>query len=290
MKRIGLLLSGGLGKGAYQIGALQAISAYFKPEDFTCVSAASVGALNAYAYLTYDLEPVADIWKNMNYKCGMRSVVSIMRSSFLKNAISENVSGRNIPCPFYVPLYDMEHHKFDYTDFSAFPPESLKEYLSAAVSLPVATKGVNIDGITYFDGGVVDNIPLMPLLKYDLDYIICIYFDRLFSFESAECDSKIIKITFPDDTIISNSVDIRHDSIVYMMETGFTRTKEILEEIFADGTEDIPKVYSAIRHRVQRLPAPKKRLTMDVVISNLNRMMRKRERLLVHTKTEQAER
>ena len=279
MKRIGLLLSGGLGKGAYQIGALQAIKTYFKPEDFTCVSAASVGALNAYAYLTDSLESVADIWENMNFKSGMRSVVSIMRSSFLKDAISENVSDRKISCPFFVPLYDMEHHKFDYTDFSALPFNKLKDFLRAGVSLPVATKGVDIDGTTYFDGGSVDNIPLMPLLKYDLDYIICVYFDRQFSFENDECDGKIIKITFPDDTIIADSVDIKHDSIVYMMKTGFSRTMEILKEIFADGTENFSRIYSAIRHRAERLPAPKKRITMDVVISNLNRMMRKCEQM-----------
>lgn len=289
MKKIGLLLSGGLGKGAYQIGALHAIKAYFKPEDFLCVSAASVGALNAFAYLTDALESVTDIWYGMNFKGGMRSVVSVMRSAFLKNAISENVSDHRIPCPFYVPLYEMEHHKFGYLDFSTLTIGKLKDYLCASIALPVATKGVNVDNVTLFDGGVVDNIPIMPLLKYDLDYIICVYFDNHFSFENAECDGKIIKITFPDDTIISNSVDIRHDSIVYMMKTGYERTKEILNEIFKDGIENTDRIYSAIRNRAEKLPAPKKRITMDVVISNLNRMMRKREQLRNRRTKEQTE-
>lgn len=56
MKHIGLVLSGGMGKGAYQVGALTAISEFFQPSDFEYVSAASVGALNTYAFLTNNIQ------------------------------------------------------------------------------------------------------------------------------------------------------------------------------------------------------------------------------------------
>ena len=55
MKNIGLVLSGGMAKGAYQIGALQAIDEFFKPSDFSFISSASIGALNSYAYLTHNI-------------------------------------------------------------------------------------------------------------------------------------------------------------------------------------------------------------------------------------------
>lgn len=42
---IGLVLSGGMGKGAYQIGALTAIDEFFNPSEFEYVSAASIGVL-----------------------------------------------------------------------------------------------------------------------------------------------------------------------------------------------------------------------------------------------------
>ena len=45
---IGLVLSGGMGKGAYQIGALTAIDEFFNPSEFEYVSAASIGVLNMY--------------------------------------------------------------------------------------------------------------------------------------------------------------------------------------------------------------------------------------------------
>lgn len=56
MKHIGLVLSGGMGKGAYQIGALTALNEFFYPSDFEYVSAASIGVLNTYAYLTGNLK------------------------------------------------------------------------------------------------------------------------------------------------------------------------------------------------------------------------------------------
>ena len=59
---IGLVLSGGMGKGAYQIGALTAISEFFAPSDFEYVSAASIGVLNTYAFLTNNLPKARDTW------------------------------------------------------------------------------------------------------------------------------------------------------------------------------------------------------------------------------------
>ena len=49
MKDIGLVLSGGMVKGAYQIGALKAISEYIQPKDFNCLSCSSIGTLNGCA-------------------------------------------------------------------------------------------------------------------------------------------------------------------------------------------------------------------------------------------------
>ena len=46
MGKIGLVLSGGMAKGAYQAGALCAINEYFSPTDFDYVSSASIGTLN----------------------------------------------------------------------------------------------------------------------------------------------------------------------------------------------------------------------------------------------------
>ena len=40
---VGLVLSGGMAKGAYEVGALSAVSEFFTPNDIGYISAASIG-------------------------------------------------------------------------------------------------------------------------------------------------------------------------------------------------------------------------------------------------------
>lgn len=87
MRHIGLVLSGGMGKGAYQIGALSAIKEYFPPSDFEYVSAASVGALNTYAFLTNNLDNAKQIWENVNLQGSKRFITSVLKSTFLQDVI-----------------------------------------------------------------------------------------------------------------------------------------------------------------------------------------------------------
>ncbi|MBE6886568.1 MAG: patatin-like phospholipase family protein, partial [Ruminococcaceae bacterium] len=50
MADVGIILSGGMAKGAYQIGVLNALSEYFSQGQIKAISAASVGVLNGYAF------------------------------------------------------------------------------------------------------------------------------------------------------------------------------------------------------------------------------------------------
>lgn len=87
--RIGLVLSGRMGKGAYQIGALAAINEFFDPTDFKYVSAASIGVLNTYAYLTNNLSQASNIWKSVNSKDRKYSITSAFERK-LKNEQNED--------------------------------------------------------------------------------------------------------------------------------------------------------------------------------------------------------
>ena len=54
--RIGLVLAGGFAKGAYQLGALQALSEFIPRSEIRYMSTASIGTLNGYAFATDQLE------------------------------------------------------------------------------------------------------------------------------------------------------------------------------------------------------------------------------------------
>lgn len=272
MKRIGLVLSGGMGKGAYQIGALSALQEYFSPSDFDYISSASVGAINSYAYATNQLDHAKNIWLNADPKGNKRFITSVLKSEALENIVNYFDLEASIPCHFYVPLFELKSKELDYFDFSKVSKEQLDKWLQASITLPVYNKGIEIDDKTFFDGAMIDNIPVLPVVEKNLDYIICIYFDDYnYVFENTSIDDKIIKLVFADKTLISNSIYVTHDSISYMVETGYKITKEILKDVFQNGTDDLPFIYEKINERNRMASQNKLRITGDVVMTNINK-------------------
>lgn len=271
MKHIGLVLSGGMGKGAYQVGALSAIREFFTPSDFEYVSAASIGTLNTYAFLTDKLEKAKNIWENVNLQGNKRFITSVLKSTFLQEIIECLVVDTKIKNTFYVPLLDLSSRDLQYYDFSTISPQDMQHYLSASVAMPFYNKGVKIGKKSLYDGAVVENIPIYPVLKENLDYVICIYFDDVnYIFENFDSDNKVIRLTFPDNKIISNSVCIQHNSIVHMINDGYSRTKEILSVIFSNGIDDLDFIHSRIAE-INHFNSENRaiRITGDVIVTNL---------------------
>ena len=66
MNSIGLVFSGGGGKGAYQIGVWRALRELGLEGQVVAVSGTSVGALNAALYLKGDLELAEQLWNSIS--------------------------------------------------------------------------------------------------------------------------------------------------------------------------------------------------------------------------------
>lgn len=277
MKHIGLVMSGGMGKGAYQIGALFAINNFFSPSAFEYVSAASVGTLNAYAFLTNNLEKAKNIWENINLQGDKRFITSVLRSTFLHDIIASIVSDHTISNTFYVPLLNLAARELHYYNFSIVDPENIQQYLCASVAMPFFSKGVQIETKTLYDGALVDNIPIYPILNQDPDYVICIYFDDVnYIFEDYDYDNRVIRITFPDDKIVLNSVYIQHDAILHMINEGYNKTNKILSYIFSDGFEDLDLIHRRIStSNASDNNARNIRITGDVIVTNVNKLAKK---------------
>ncbi len=56
MPNIGICFSGGIAKGAFQIGFCKALLNYINPDDISAVSASSIGSWNAAAFLTNNID------------------------------------------------------------------------------------------------------------------------------------------------------------------------------------------------------------------------------------------
>lgn len=270
--RVGLVLSGGMAKGAYEIGALRALSRYFSPGDFKAVSAASIGALNGYAYFSDNLSVASAMWSGLNKIKETLSLRTVLRSEYLKDAITD-VSASPLLCEkFYVPFFRPRDLKTVYLDLCRISHASMADYLKAAVSVLGFMKPYRLEDELYYDGAVIDNIPVYPLMGQELDYIICFYFDAYnYTFDSPAFDKKVIKITFDDENILANSLWFDGERIRRMMADGEEKTAAVLDFVFSNGASP-----EAVQDRIKALnalhPRRQTRITGDVALNNMNKV------------------
>ncbi len=273
---IGLVLSGGMVKGAYQIGALKAIQEYIPHQDIKYISCASVGTLNSYAYVTDNLETGQKLWEDLCPGDTSLFLRRVLKGPAIPHII-DTLYGKSdkVPSNFYVTLLNLATKNVEYTDLSKVDPTMIPQYLNASVAFPVLGSPAKIDDISYLDGGTVDNIPVHPLLQHDPDYVICVYFDdSSYKFENTEFDKKVIKIVFMNEGFIRESFFFSRKGIDAMIAEGYRKTHEILEKVFAHGHADLPYIYNAIEE-MDRGKLAKLRVTADVLITNLNKVMQK---------------
>ncbi len=275
--KIGLILSGGMAKGAYQLGALRAINEYLSPEDIQYVSVASVGIINAMAHFSGQLDWAVNKWMHINDEKEKIFLSGMLKSKYFFDLVEE---ASTFPVPIekmYVPILNIMRREVIYPNLANATPELRAQYVKAAVAFPPFGKAVKIDGRSYFDGALVDDIPFYPLVACDLDYVICIYFDSYnYVFETDKFTGKVIKIPFESDSkFLKTSFWFTRDSIQTMMEEGYRKTKEALDDVFSEGVDDIEMIYTRIRERDARHVGDTIRITGDVIVSRANEVFRR---------------
>ncbi len=234
MEEYGLVLCGGGGRGAYQIGVWRALKRLGLRKHITAVSGASVGALNAAMFASISVSRAADIWGSIrnqdiaNPADAVGRVLNVMvdfamsddreitaemlggvanmglfsRNGLIKlieqNSINRLVCSAEFPA--FVCCHNTDLGAPEYFDMRAYSPQTVTKLLVASSALPSVFPPEQIGGYSYRDGGLSDNIPVKPL--YDIGYrnFIIAYLDgtpvnrRLFP------DARFIEL-FPSDRI-----------------------------------------------------------------------------------------
>ena len=273
---VGLVLSGAMAKGAYEIGALKAISEFFSPDQIQYISAASIGGINAYAFSCNRLDYAYEMWRGINKQYSKLFVKSVMSSDYFSRAISEVVSDDPVCKKLYVSLLNLTKRSCDYVNVLSRDKERRIRYLKATMAFMPLVKPVRIGKKSYIDGAFVDNIPIYPLMRHKLDYVICVHFDKSdYTFESPSFDKRIIKIVFNDDhERLSKSLWITREGTEQMLEDGYKKTKHILSFIFSDGMDNRKSIYEKIAYMNSLKPKNELRLTGDIVINNIAKLTR----------------
>ena len=269
MARIGIVLSGGMSRGAYEIGCLKAIVERFGRENVCCVSASSVGVLCGYASVTGKMDELVEVWRRLDQLGQGNTFVGLTKSpELIARARAMATKEDEFSCPIYTTIWNFTKRTAEYIPLNEVDFKKRVDYLQASIAVPVITKSVKIGGDICMDGAFIDNIPVYPLLDKELDYIFCIYFEeKNYIFENTEFNSKVIKLNrFPSKG--------RLDLFVYdsgavddMFQYGYDYAKRIMDMVFA--TEDAEETKRRIAELSARMPQPQKRITTDFVLNNI---------------------
>lgn len=263
MDGIGLVLAGGGGKGAYQVGVWKALNEMNIAQNITAVSGTSVGALNAALFAHGNYEVAENIYKNIKtdqiLTPSKMDIIRIWKEFFIQNRIINAILGgknaslfsregmieiideyinltilSNSSINCFATCHDYKKKNPVYFRINGKTNSQIVDILLASSALPVIFGPVDIDGVTYYDGGISDNVPVSPL--YDLGYkmIIVVHLGR---------DSYVDNRLFPNATLIqivpkdaqgdfvTGTLDFTKEGALTRMKQGYENTMEIISHL-----------------------------------------------------------
>ncbi len=199
----GLVLSGGGGKGAYQIGVLKAMEELGMLDEVGAIAGSSIGALNAVLLAQQDQKKMEEVWNKITpdqifsaeissadilseiadiFQDVKEFLESATLDQFIKSARTDGLCSRtglikimdeyidfdkirNYQKEIYVTIAKVVNGTpvAEYHTLRDKTDEQIRKLLLASSALPVIYDAVDIDGIMYRDGGIADNVPIKPL-------------------------------------------------------------------------------------------------------------------------------
>ncbi len=198
MEKLGLVLSGGGSKGAYEIGVYKALRKMHIKIDI--VTGTSIGAVNGILIAQKDLRGALKLWKHISFSTMYKEedfppmedpVLSKVYAQYIKTFINEggmDVSKMETMFDKYFKPFRFFKSNIDYGlvtfNFSKkrpviklkkdLRPDNTKSYVIASASCYPAFKPYVIDNDLYIDGGYYDNFPINLAIEMGATKIIAV--------------------------------------------------------------------------------------------------------------------
>jgi len=219
--KLGLVLGGGTAKGAFQLGALKVLQKVFPPESLTCISASSIGIMNAYAYSTGQLAQAEYVWTHLPFEKVTGFARYIRKEGYFEEMFAPLALRRVVNPFFYTVYFQLSGKTLHYVNLSEKEPGEYLPYLKAGVAIPPFCRPVLVEGQKCIDGAIVDNIPITPMADLGCDYIIAIYFDETdYDFVSPELDRRVLRLNLLDHGFIKDTFSFDEPYIRSMIQKG----------------------------------------------------------------------
>ncbi len=230
MNKLGICLSGGGARGAYQIGALKALEELGILQKASAFSGASIGAVNVTFAAIGSLDLAMDIWFNvpeapLGEKTAIIKTIKNERLRLIDNGLLsinklneylneylnfELLTNKDI----YIAVSEtgdtdkgftdllkstIKHYVHRESQVSYVPLKELDKNMQintlvASCSIPIVFPPVITNNKKYRDGGYFDNTPVQPLIDIGCDEIICVTVSALSSSRSKKKKYKNVRI------------------------------------------------------------------------------------------------
>ncbi len=199
MKKYGLVLAGGGGKGAYQIGAWRALREM--GIKFEAIAGASIGGINGAFVAADDYDKATEFWHNISVDKGVRFAKDLPDAENLfsrknwgvlfKEFLKTGGIDASPAAEFVSQFIDEKKVRDSGIDLGVIavqmtqgvvpreifiheiPEGQLVDYLLASANIPLA-QNIGPEGERFLDGGAYDNTPVMPLKKRGYNRLIIV--------------------------------------------------------------------------------------------------------------------
>lgn len=262
-EEIGLVLSGGGGKGAYEVGVWKALCEYGIAQKVTVISGTSVGGLNAALFACVKADKAEKIWVDivpsrltqdgaLISQEGLNKIISSiplqkLNKGYRPHVFVTTVRAKGKIIKRFTSKPGSDAFRFLLNEEPDF--EQIRLKLLATSAFPVLTDPITLaDGYKYTDGGEEavggDNVPLAPIVERypDIKNIFVIYLsDRDHvkrRIQKKDFDTKVITEIFPSidtdgsgfwERMLDGTANFKEDRIKLLIRQGYEDTVELLQ-------------------------------------------------------------
>ena len=300
--KIGLVLAGGGGKGAYQIGVWRALRELGIDKYIKAVSGTSIGALNAALFAMDDYHAAEEIWLNITREKvlpvdnmelitkGIKLFIGNKNISFIKKFTPKlleqgNVSREglleiinqyidfnklmSISIPSYGACTELPEIKARYFKLNNYDEITITKILCATSAIPSIYEAEEIEGRKYVDGGMVDNIPVQPVYGEGCDIIFIIHLNsQAFVDRRLYPNSRIIQIV-PSSTqggVFTGVLDFSRESIKKRMAVGYEDAMNLIAPLLEIGSYKAKRLpLETVAHAGKRIASQSKEVGSNLI-------------------------
>lgn len=245
----GLVLSGGGGKGSYQIGVWKRLIEIGLFNRVRAIAGSSVGALNLVLFAYNNYQVANNIWSNIKPSQFLDmdiSMIDFKQGLFKRDGLIElidnfinleTVSKSNLDLFITASKCNKSGKSCDeieYFKINGKTPGEIKDILLASSAMPYVYEHVNIDGVVYRDGGLQDNLPIKPI--YDAGYrkIIIIPLSEVVEVDIAKFPNVTFLTISPTKSLgnlINGTLDFSKENSIERMALGYNDASNLFAHL-----------------------------------------------------------